>query len=62
MTSNQIYKLLSKYRECQNCKHKFILPISALITESKRYNFFIYCPRCQSSDIALISKETYLEG
>lgn len=52
-------KLLSKYRECQECKHKFVVPPTAIVVESKFPNYKIYCPRCDNLNIAVITEKLY---
>jgi len=60
--TNQINQLLSKYRECQNCKHKFILSMSTLICESRHKELTLFCPSCNKTNIAQISREQYYKN
>jgi hypothetical protein len=46
-------KQLSRFRECQNCKHKFIVPPVTLLYESK-YGNPIFCPSCNSDNIGQV--------
>jgi len=46
---------LSRFRECQNCKHKFIVPPVTLLYE-RIHNNPIFCPRCNSDNIAQIKE------
>lgn len=51
--------ILSRYRQCQECRYPFILPMSTRNLEQKRIGLTIFCPFCQSTNIALIDKKTY---
>jgi Zn finger protein HypA/HybF involved in hydrogenase expression len=53
-------KLLSKYRECQDCKHKFILTNMVLRFELNNLSSPIYCPVCESNNTSIIPKEEFL--
>lgn len=50
---------LSKYRECQDCKKQFILTNLVLKYETKNISAKIYCPYCQSFNVAIIPKEDF---
>jgi Zn finger protein HypA/HybF involved in hydrogenase expression len=62
MTSQQINKLLSKYRECRYCKHKFMLSMTVLTHESRNNNYMIFCPNCNSNNIAIINRNQYYKN
>lgn len=47
---------LPKYRQCQDCMHKFIIPKSTLKYESHNDNVIILCPKCSSENIAIVKK------
>lgn len=49
------FKQLSRFRECQHCKHRFIVPPVILVYEVRHGNP-IFCPRCNSSNIAQVDK------
>jgi transcriptional regulator NrdR family protein len=46
--------MMSRYRQCQECKYRF--KISALVETYENKNPFlpIYCPRCESNNIAVV--------
>ena len=52
-------KHFSKYRECQECKKKFVLPVTTLTVESQNKYFEVFCIRCGSTNTAQISKKLY---
>ena len=51
--------LLSKYRECQECKYKFILRPITLRFEVKNLSAPIYCPICNSPNTSIIPMEDF---
>ena len=59
MTNIYIKPMLSKYRQCQECSYPFTVPMSTRTLEQKRTHLTIYCPFCQSKNIALIDKKIY---
>lgn len=50
---------LDKYRECQDCKKQFILSPLVLRYETNNLDCLIYCPYCQSSNVATIPKSDF---
>lgn len=62
MVSNEVTKLLSKYRECQYCKHKFMLSMTVLIHESRNKHHPIFCPNCNSNNVAIINRNQYYKN
>jgi Zn finger protein HypA/HybF involved in hydrogenase expression len=51
--------VLSKYRECQDCKYKFILTNLVLRFELNNMKSPIYCPLCDSENTSIIPKEDF---
>jgi len=49
-------KYLPKTRECQECKYKFKIPPTTQVLERIYPNLKVYCPRCDSTNIAIIRK------
>lgn len=47
---------LDRYRECQDCKKQFKLPLTTLALETNHPETIIYCVYCQSSNVAIIPK------
>lgn len=54
-------KKISKYRECQECKKKFKLNAVQITVESKFENFKIFCPSCESVNIAVINRDVFYD-
>lgn len=44
----------SIYRECQDCKYSFKLPIAI------RRQKVLFCQRCNSKNIAIVNKNVYI--
>jgi Zn finger protein HypA/HybF involved in hydrogenase expression len=60
-------KTLSKFRKCDDCNHYFIVTDSALKYETKLLQHYntsldIMCPRCNSRNIAIITKINFLSN
>jgi len=51
---------LSPYRKCNECFYIFKLPRVTLLIESKKKDLEIFCPRCNSNIIGLISLSQYI--
>lgn len=55
-------KKISKYMQCQECKHVFILPkatYEAMTNPKSKLSNPILCVRCESQNVAHIDKKTY---
>lgn len=50
---------ISKYVECQDCKKTFTLPKPVILFRQKGIYLPIFCPKCESENIAQIDKNQY---
>lgn len=52
---------VSKYRRCDECRNKFILPNATRQSYDKKEDFIIYCPKCDCKFGHQITKDEFYE-